>query len=77
MSQDALEVMGVSHRVSESELADLTDVTLVSDDTYRRLDLCDSGKWGSLLETWLMLLWGLRIPKEDLTDATVVSEDAL
>ena len=27
----------VSHWVSESELADLTDVTLVSDDTFRRL----------------------------------------
>ena len=33
-SQDALEVMGVSESLSESSLADLTDVTLVSDDTY-------------------------------------------
>ena len=30
-SQDALQVMGVTHWL----LADLTDVTLVSDDTYR------------------------------------------
>ena len=29
---------------TEQWLADLTDVTLVSDDTFRRLDLCDSGK---------------------------------
>ena len=37
-SQDALEVMRVTHWVteslSESWLADLTDVTLVSEDTY-------------------------------------------
>ena len=32
-SQDALEVMGVSESVSHWTLADLTDVTLVSDDT--------------------------------------------
>ena len=32
-SQDALEVMGVSDWLSESWLADLTDVTLASDDT--------------------------------------------
>ena len=40
-SPDAQEVMwvsqSVSHSVSHSELADLTDVTLVSDDTFRRL----------------------------------------
>ena len=42
---------------THSWLADLTDVTLVSDDTQRRLDLCDSGKWGYLLETWLVWLW--------------------
>ena len=35
-SPDALEVIEVSH----SWLADLTDVTLVSDDTYWRLDWC-------------------------------------
>ena len=40
-SQDALEVMeSVSHSVYVS--TDLTDVTLVSDDTYWRLDWCDS-----------------------------------
>ena len=33
-SQDALEVMGVTHSLSESWIADLTDVTLVSEDTY-------------------------------------------
>ena len=31
-SKDA-QVMGVTHSVSESELADLTDATLVSEDT--------------------------------------------
>ena len=40
-SPDAQEVIVVSQSlsewVSESELADLTDVTLVSDDTFRRL----------------------------------------
>ena len=46
-SQDALEVMRVteslSHWVSESLSVsiDFTDVTLVSDDTYRRLYWCD------------------------------------
>ena len=33
-SQDALEVMGVSESLSHSWLADLTDVTLASDDTF-------------------------------------------
>ena len=38
-SQDALEVMRVTESLSHllSVLIDLTDVTLVSDDTYRRL----------------------------------------
>ena len=36
-SQDALEVMLVTDSLTESWLADLTDVTLVSDDTFRRL----------------------------------------
>ena len=36
-SPDAQEVIGVSQSLSPSELADLTDVTLVSDDTFRRL----------------------------------------
>ena len=38
-SQDAIEVMCVTHWVSVH--IDLTDVTLVSDDTYRRLYWCD------------------------------------
>ena len=36
-SPDAQEVIVVTQSVTESELADLTDVTLVSDDTFRRL----------------------------------------
>ena len=38
-SQDALEVMRVTESLSVS--IDFTDVTLVSDDTYRRLYWCD------------------------------------
>ena len=62
-SPDAQEVIVVSQWVSESELADLTDVTLVSDDTFRRL-----GKWvthdhlSSVIES-------------NLTDVTLVSDD--
>ena len=42
-SQDALEVMRVTYWVTESLSVsiDFTDVTLVSDDTYRRLNWCD------------------------------------
>ena len=42
-SQDALEVMRVTHWVTEwmDVLIDFTDVTLVSEDTYRRLYWCD------------------------------------
>ena len=42
--QDALEVMRVTHSLTESldVSIDFTDVTLVSDDTYRRLYWCDS-----------------------------------
>ena len=36
-SPDAQEVIVVTESLSHSELADLTDVTLVSDDTFRRL----------------------------------------
>ena len=36
---------------------DLTDATLLSDNVFYRLDWCDSGDWGCLLETWLMWLW--------------------
>ena len=49
---------------------DLTDVTLVGDDTFRRL-----GKWvthdhlSSVIELWVM------IPKEDLIYVTLVSDD--
>ena len=42
-SQDALEVMRVTHSLSHSLIVsiDFTDVTLVSDDTYKRLYWCD------------------------------------
>ena len=46
-SQDALEVMRGTYSLSHlltywvSVLIDFTDVTLVSDDTYRRLYWCD------------------------------------
>jgi len=54
---------------------DFTDVTLVSDDTERGLDWCDSGEWRWLLETWLMWLLLLRRLFRDLADVTLVSED--
>ena len=41
-----------------------------------RLDWCVFGEWGCLLETWLMCLWWVRMPSRDLTDVTLVSEDA-
>ena len=40
----------------EDDEEDLTDVTLVSDDTYWRLDWCDPGEWWYQSKTWLMLL---------------------
>ena len=40
----------------EDDEEDLTDVTLVSDDTYWRLDWYDHGEWWYKLKTWLMLL---------------------
>ena len=42
-SQDALEVMRVTESLTDwvSVSIDFTDVTLVSDDTYRRLYWCD------------------------------------
>ena len=43
-SQDALEVMSVTqsrNHCTEDTERDLTDVTLVSEDTYLGLDLCD------------------------------------
>ncbi len=62
--------------------SDLTDVTLVREDTWKRLDWCDSGEWWYLKKTWLMwrclletwLLW-VRMPSRDLTGVTLVSED--
>ena len=81
-SQDALEVMLVTDWLTDwlnhslDVSIDLTDVTLVTDDTWRRLDRCDSGEWGCLLQTWLMWLWWLRMPSRDLTDVTLVSENA-
>ena len=43
VSQDAQEVMRVTESLTHllSVLIDFTDVTLVSDDTYRRLYWCD------------------------------------
>ena len=89
-SQDAVEVMLFTHSLYSWLVLtwliwpwwvmipkeDLIYVTLVSDDTLRRLDWCDSGEWGCLLETWLMWLWCVRIPSRDLIDVTLVSEDA-
>ena len=40
----------------EDDEEDLTDVTLVSDDTYWRLDWCDPGEWWYQSKTWMMLL---------------------
>ena len=44
---DAFEVMRVTYSVSEWALADLTDMTLVSEDTFFFF-------WGYLKDTWLM-----------------------
>ena len=74
-SQDAQEVMLVTDLLTDWWLSDFTEVTLVSENAFQRLDWCDSGESRCLLETWLMLFWWLRIPKEDLTDVTLVSED--
>ena len=66
-SPDAQEVMWVSQWVSqsvtESELADLTDVTLVSDDTFRRLG------------TWVTHDHLSSVIESNLTDVTLVSDD--
>ena len=58
-SQDALGVMLLTDWLMVS--IDLTDVTLVSDDTERGLDWCDSGEHRCFPVTWLMLLWWVRI----------------
>ena len=44
MSQDALEVMGDTEWVIHLALADLTDVTLVKDDTYWKLRPRDTSR---------------------------------
>ena len=62
-SPDAQEVMWVSEWVTESELADLTDVTLVSDDTFRRLG------------TWVTHDHLSSVIESNLTDVTLVSDD--
>ena len=55
-SPDALEVIVVTHSLTYSWLADLTDVTLESDDTYWRLDWCYSSNWGYWWGWWRR--WG-------------------
>ena len=56
-SQDAIEVMRVSHWVSESLSIsiDFIDVTLVSDYTYRRLYWCDSDDPDDPDESYLVM----------------------
>ena len=50
VSPDALEVIVVTDSLSVS--TDLTDVTLVNDDTYWRLDWCYSSNWGYWWRWW-------------------------
>ena len=52
-SQDAIEVMCVTHWVIVR--IDLTDVTLVSDDTYRRLYWCDPDDSDDPDESYLVM----------------------
>ena len=52
-SQDAIEVMSVTD--SLSVLIDFTDVTLVSDDTYRRLYWCDPDHPNDPDESYLVM----------------------
>ena len=65
----------VSDWLTEWSLADFTDVTLVSEDAFYRIDWYDSGEWGYLLETWLMLAWWVMITKEDFIYVTLASDD--
>ena len=51
-------------------------ITRRSKSDVSRLFWCGSVEWGCLLETWLMSLWWVRVPSRDLTDVTLVSEDA-
>ena len=43
----------------EDDEEDLTDVTLVSDDTYWRLDWCYSSNWGSYQAMKVFKWWKL------------------
>ena len=56
-SQDALEVMRVTELLTNllSVSIDFTDVTLVSDDTYRRLYWCDPDYPVMKVNWWLKL----------------------
>ena len=56
-SQDALDVMRVSESVSQwvSVSIDFTDVTLVSDETYRRLYWCDPDDPGDPDESYVVM----------------------
>ena len=45
--QDLTDVSLAIEDTDEDDEEDLTDVTLVSDDTYWRLDWCYSSNWGS------------------------------
>ena len=65
-SKDAQEVMGVTHSVSESELADLTDATLVSEDTDED-DFAPSSD-GRKVEEWKCTLNYLKHNDEDDKD---------
>ena len=44
-------------RCSRSDVSQLVSECLM----FSRLNLCDSGEWGCLLETWLMWLWWVRM----------------
>ena len=57
MSQDALEVMSVTDSVTYllDVSIDLTDVTLVSDDTNRRLYWCDPDDSDDPDESYLVM----------------------
>ena len=56
-SQDALEVMRVTESLTNllSVSIDFTDVTLVSDDTYRRLYWCDPDHSDGPDESYLLM----------------------
>ena len=64
-SQNALEVMRVTEWVSV--LIDFTDVTLVSDDTFRRLYLCDSDDPDDPDESYLVMkvIWWWKLPSDE------------